>query len=254
METHFLITDDTHYTIIPTVHGYERCAPSHSYGPAIRAYWLIHFVESGTGYYRIENKEYTVSAGEMFVIPPYTETYYEADKNDPWSYIWIGFTSEGELPVELAHTINLPEAEAVFREMKLKSAPEGGRNAFLLARIWDLFAILQREYNPAPDYIDRAISIIHSEYMNELTVADIAVRLHLNRSYLSDIFKKCIGMSPKEYLLSYRMNLAATLLKNSNSSICVTAHSVGYTDIYNFSKMFKRHFGVSPSKYKCHRA
>ena len=45
------------------------------------------------------------------------------------------------------------------------------------------------------------------------------------------------------------MSVAASLLANGNVTVSVTAYSVGYTDIFTFSKMFKKHFGISPKEY-----
>jgi len=58
-----------------------------------------------------------------------------------------------------------------------------------------------------------------------------------------------MGISPKQYLLNYRMNVALSLMHKNNISVSAAAYSVGYTDVCNFSKMFKKTFGISPSKY-----
>ena len=73
---------------------------------------------------------------------------------------------------------------------------------------------------------------------------------NMSSEKLNAIFKKKIGISPQQYLLNRRMNIAASLIKNHNISVSATAYSVGYTDIYTFSKAFKKHFGVAPTKYR----
>ena len=235
--------------INPMQFGYENCKSSHFYGPAVRTHWLIHFVVSGSGIFKINGTTYNVGAGEMFVIPPFIETYYEADSKTPWSYIWIGFTTDGELPLKLDDTVYCPEALLIFEKMKSCIENENGRTAFLCARIWDLFSLLLENKKTEIDYVEKALSCIHSEYMNGITVQDIAERLNLNRSYFSMIFKKKIGASPVKYLVDYRMKMAASLMVKRKKSVSVAAYSVGYTDIFNFSKMFKRYYGVSPKKY-----
>lgn len=124
-----------------------------------------------------------------------------------------------------------------------------GRTEYLLARLWDLFVLISDKENKKDDYIERAIDCIHSEYMNGITVSELAQRLNLDRKYFSTLFKRKMGISPMEYLLSYRMNTALYLIKDKGVSVTVAANSVGYSDIYNFSKMFKRFFGKSPTAY-----
>jgi len=249
MQTNILITNENYSGLNPIQFGYQNCESSHSFGPAVRQHWLIHFVVSGQGIYRFQNTEYTVKAGEMFVIPPYEVTYYEADSVKPWNYIWIGFTTDKALPMKLDAVISCPEAAGIFNEMKQCEKMSQGRSAYLSARLWDLFAQLLKSEKQPIDYVEKALHCIHSEYMEGITVEEIANRLNLDRSYFSTLFKQKTGISPGQYLLNYRMNVAASLMQKNGESVSVAASSVGYTDIFNFSKMFKKHFGVSPGKY-----
>ncbi len=249
MQHDIIIHNEGYLDLNPVSFGYQNCEKSHSFGPAIRDHWLIHFVVSGSGIFRIKDKTYKLKPGEMFVIPPYEETYYEADSENPWYYIWIGFTSKSALPKQLPDTILCPDAINIFNSMKNCSNFSDGKSAYLSARLWDLFAMLLGTENTQHDHVDKALEYIHSEYMKDISVGTIAKRLNLDRTYFSVIFKKKTGVSPKQYLLNYRMNTAASLLTKKKTNISVIAYSVGYSDIYVFSKMFKRHFGVSPSEY-----
>ncbi len=254
MYTIVTISDEGYDGLNPVQFGYQKCKSAHYYGPATRTHWLIHFVESGFGIFRIGDKEYTVGSGEMFVIPPYVETYYEADSEDPWSYTWIGFTTTKELPINLADVICCPKAMQIFNSMKSASSFEKGRSAFLSSKIWELFSLLLDNEKHDTSYVDIALDCVHSEYMYNLTIEQIAARLNLNHSYFSALFKEKMGLSPKQYLFNYRMNIAVSLMLEKDVSISVAAYSVGYTDIYNFSKMFKKHFGMSPREYiKLHK-
>lgn len=235
--------------IAPMQFGFESCRSSQFYGPIARTFWLIHFVESGFGIFRIKGKEYCVGPGEMFVIPPYIETYYEADKVNPWSYIWIGFTCDKNLPLNLSDVILYPKALKIFNSMKGAAELNNGRNPYLISKIWELFSVLLETQKNDTSYVDKALDYIHSEYMNDITIEKIAVNLGLDHSYFSSLFKKKLGISPKQYLLNYRMNIAISLMLEKEISISVVANSVGYTDVCNFSKMFKKTFGISPSKY-----
>lgn len=254
MMHNIIITDKGYDGLNPMQLGYENCKNSHYSGPATRTHWLIHFVEFGFGIFRINGKEYNVGPGEMFVIPPYVETYYEANADNPWGYIWIGFTTEKELPLELPDVIHCPKALNIFTSMKNASDLGNGRSAFLCSKLWELFSVLLDNEKQSLSYIDRALDCIHSEYMYDLTIERLAKRLGLDHSYFSALFRKKMGLSPKQYLFNYRMNVAVSLMIDNDFSISVAAYSVGYTDVCNFSKMFKKHFGVSPREYiRCHK-
>lgn len=246
---HSVIISDEGYTDLnPILFGYQDCEKGHFYGPAIRSYWLMHFVVSGVGTFRIEGNEYKIHPGEIFIIPPFIETYYEADKNDPWEYIWIGYTTSSALPKALPHTLKLPEASKIFNEMKLCEGFSEGRSAFLSAKLWELFAIFLDKDKKHSDYVKTALDCIHNEY-EQITIGELARRLNVDRTYFYTLFKKKVGISPQQYLLNHRMNIAASLIREQAFSVSTIAFSVGYSDIYNFSKMFKKHFGLSPTQY-----
>lgn len=242
-----IIINKNYKTINPVQFGSETCKRSHAFGPATRFYWLFHFVVSGKGIFRIGDKEYALTGGMMFVIPPFVETYYEADAEDPWEYIWVGFT--GEPPLALNDTYTLPEALRIFHHMQACHNLGEGRTEFLLAKLWELFSLLLEKGKGRSDPLEAALSLIHAEYMTPLTVQQIAQRVHLERTYFSNLFRQRLGLSPKQYLLNYRMDRAAVLLQKGYS-VTVAAVSVGYHDVFTFSKMFKRHFGAAPSRYR----
>lgn len=228
----------------PVIAGYEDCSSGHFFGPAIRNHWLIHYVVSGVGYFEIEGRQYTVSSGSMFVIPPYIETFYAADKDKPWSYIWIGFEADGPLPCTLRDVIYAPRTAEIFESVKY-----GNPQALhLTAKLWELFSLLSDGEQGHTDYAEAALGIIQSQYINGITVTKIAELLNINRTYLSSVFKDKYGVSPKKYLLDYRMQIASSLLEKG-TRVTVTANSVGYTDMFTFSKAFKSYYGLSPSEY-----
>ena len=249
MDISEIVVNQGYNGLNPMQFGYEYCEPRHSFGPAVRDHWLLHYVVSGCGIFRIGGQTYTIKAGDMFTIPPYIETYYEADSDDPWHYIWIGFTTEGPLPATLHSRMHLPEAKALFLKMQRCKDLETGRSAYLSAKLWELMAlILERDKNEV-DYIDKALSCMNSEYMNGITVAEIAERLNLDRSYFSSYFKSKIGVSPQEFLLNLRLETARQLMIGRGETPTTAANSVGYSDIYNFSRMFKRKYCLSPRAY-----
>ena len=76
---------------IPVDFGMERNYPSHSFGPNIRDYYLIHFILEGKGVFINPKKQYELEKGDAFLIRPGEVCTYKADNDEPWTYIWIGF-------------------------------------------------------------------------------------------------------------------------------------------------------------------
>lgn len=99
--------------------------------------------------------------------------------------------------------------------------------------------------------IDQAKEYVHNNYSNEaLSLDDICSELGVSNSYFSSIFKKETGQSFVAYLTGYRMEKAARMLVETSEKSYMIAKSVGYTDPNYFSYVFKRQYGVSPSKYR----
>lgn len=245
-----IIINKKYKDINPLIFGWENCSSGYAFGPYVRTYWLLHYVRSGTGTLAIHGNVYQVHPGEIFVIPPYEETYYQADAEDPWSYTWIGFSAGIPLPSAFEQpVIFCPEAEKLFRKMGDCAQYENGKNAFLCGCLWELIGTLSEQMAATNDYVIKAKSMIDSEYMTDLKIEKIAQSLSINRSYLFSIFKRQMGLSPNQYLIQVRMERAAELMTVYDKSVTLSALAVGYQDIYNFSKIFKRHFGVSPRNY-----
>ena len=100
-------------------------------------------------------------------------------------------------------------------------------------------------------FVFRAKEYIHNNYSDEnLALDNICRLLGVSNSYFSTIFKKETGNSFIGYVTDYRMEQASRLLIETNEKSYIIAKSVGYTDPNYFSYVFKRRFGVSPSKYR----
>lgn len=242
-----MITNVPRTAVFPTVFGYEVARKPHKYGPAVRDYWLIHYVTNGRGQFAIHGKTHQISPGMLFIIPPYTEIAYVGDEKNPWDYVWVGFHLEGDVP-DLLKTpvLSCPAAGRAFEKMK------GCNGAVfpLSACILELFSIFEEDTPKEKDYVSQAVACMEAEYAQELSVSQLARRLGLDRSYFSDLFHKRMGLAPGQYLIRLRMEKAAELMTVHGYTPTLAAQSCGYPDFPQFSKRFKAHFGVSPREYR----
>ena len=235
----------------PILLGSEICRPGQSYGPAVRDYVLIHYVVKGKGKLVKNGQIYPVEKGQAFLILPGEITFYSSDEKDPWYYQWIAF--DGRLS-EKFHQLPpvFPMSPVWLREMLdiEKSDMHEHMIASVLFRMYaDLFSGEKHKHR----YVKQVKNYIHALYMQDICVEEIAQKMNLDRRYLSRVFKANTGMTVKEYLVEVRMQEGKRYLENGKL-VVESANLCGY-DCCNFSKMFKKRFGVSPQQWqKEHRS
>ena len=252
MTNDILIVDNHYKDLNPTSLGFEKCLPGHSFGPSVRTHWLLHYVVSGCGIFEREGKIHKIKARDIFVIPPFMKTFYKADEKEPWEYIWVGFTSNMKLPEILKlPIISIAGSEIIFKDMLTCRNIENGRTEYLCGKLWELLSLMLEESGENKvDYIKKAKNIMRSEYINGITVSKVAKMLNLDRSYFSTLFKSKTGISPQKYLIDLRLDKSAELMILHGETPTTAAFSVGYDNIYQFSKIFKKHYGMSPKAYQ----
>ena len=99
--------------------------------------------------------------------------------------------------------------------------------------------------------VEEAAKFIDAHYSRcDMSLTLLSQNLLISPAYLSSIFKKTKGISINQYLTQSRLDKAKELLSGTNLTLTEIAERVGYNDLFYFSKVFKRYFGVAPSAYK----
>jgi len=231
----------------PILVGQEACAPGHSFGPTVRKYTLIHYIKKGKGTLEKNGEKYSVHPGEAFLILPEEVTFYYADEADPWEYQWVAF--DGSLSARFRELPAVFPLSSTWTQRMLATVGTDMREYKIAALLFQMYAELFAVSQNKKIYIEQVQDYIRALYMQELRVEEIAGELNLDRRYLSRVFKEKTGFSIKEYIIKVRMEEACQRLK-SGESVSSAAIFCGYSDVFNFSKMFKSKFGCSPRQWQ----
>ncbi len=248
--------------------GIEDCSSGYPWGPAIRDHYIIHYVLGGKGTYTTGGCTYSLGKYDGFLITPDTVVKYQADEGDPWSYAWVGF--HGLKASSYLKQAGLCSQSPIFRygrddflkDCLLKMIEtkdlKRGKEIRLLGLLYEFLSQLVESSdsklfekdNRKEVYVKKALEFIHMNYSRKITIAEIAHSIGLDRSYLYSLFNEYVNASPKEYLMSFRMDKACELMHTTDLTIGNIARSVGYGDPLVFSKVFKKAKGICPRSYR----
>lgn len=210
-----------------------------------------------------------VRPGTALVIPPGVPHSYGADEKSPWTIAWVHFRGlelRAYLPLLLPKD---PRRIAVLKaSLESRSAferlVEGYSSGFaflhLLAAVAELRKGLahmlltsrasSRRSTDAEGRIDESIRWLNGHWQERLSVEVIASRAGFSVPHFITLFRARTGASPVNYFLRLKIQRACHLLDTTSSPIKVLAESVGFSDPYYFSRLFRNVMGVSPRHYR----
>lgn len=250
--------------------GWEKCGATHSYGPAVRNYYMLHFILKGQGHYYLNNKHYKLNENQCFLTEPGTVTLYKAEPTNPWTYTWICFNGY-YVPHLLKQSnlntdnpiINLSCNQTIYeiiKEMLSYHQLTPANECYLQSKLYLIFAklheALQSVYNKVElnnnFYVTKAIEYIEKNTFTNLSVNDIARYLNISRSHLYALFKQELNTSPQQFLTNAKIANARELLSKTKIPIYSVALSCGYKNAFAFSRAFKQVTNISPREYRQH--
>ncbi len=236
----------------PIRYGDQRCPPGHSYGPGLRHHYLMHYVLSGRGSFQHDGVTYELEAGDVFLARPEEIISYKASDTDPWHYAWLCFRAP-HCPVFLQQPVfrHVPVGKQFQKltELNTPDVPTGYIYSLAHRILWTLACYTPASAVPDPQkkYARYAKALIDSSFMEPITIQEIADSLHIDRRYLTALFRESYGQTPKNYLMGLRLEEARSLLLQGFSAT-QAAEMAGFGDFSNFSKQYKQVFGHTPGQ------
>lgn len=251
--TPFRVKAVYHYKIPPGNFGTQQSAPFPGFIFPISGCAEIHF----------QDTPYFISKGNVLHGSANSKMYKRVAGNKEWQYICVLYETYDEpknLDLSKLHfSLALCESplmqELLFQLSMAYKCPDcisSFQVETLFRRILEetfLCARNQVQYG-AKELFESVSEYIHNNYMDDLTVGILSQRSNVNENRLFYVFQKYVGMGPGAYLRTYRLNRAKEMLVTSQAPVGMVAKQVGYHDSLNFSRIFKKHFGVSPSKLR----
>lgn len=239
--------------------GYSDDIKVTHYGPAQRKLYIIHYVLSGKGYFNGN----PVRAGQGFLIYPNSHEHYYADKENPWSFIWI--ISDDKKTEPIFERYNADKRTQIFEYDNIKTLAQtrdfllsASKSSYSSMRMLEYFLhifnnqnkLQKSNENSADMYFDYASEYIKLNIFKPVRVSELTKVLGISQPYLYKIFTEKCGVPPKKYISLRKADEAKRLLSETTLTINEISLSVGYENVLDFFKFFKKTCGITPTQYR----
>lgn len=244
-------------------HFRERTEP-------ITQYVFIYCME-GSGWYKLNDEVYTVSANQYFILPAGSPHAYGADDENPWTIYWIHF--KGRLascfqsryadPIEIKPGIHsrisnrIEMFEEIFHTLEMGYSHENLLYACSIfyhylgtLRYLQQYREARRNDADHNDIVTAAIHFMQENIEKKLTLQDIATHTGYSSSHFSVLFSKRTGYAPLTYFNQLKIQQACQLLDFTDMKANQICYKIGIEDNYYFSRLFTKVMGMSPIQYK----
>lgn len=226
----------------------------------------LYYAERGEGYVRHHGRDYRLRPGRLFVIPAHTVLSYWCPKSLVQLWAHFDATLFGGLPLldylqcEFEVPVDNPRrAISLFkrlREVFESGAPEEALETRGI--LLQLLAPFARTADPARHEkrrqgafrFRRVLEYVERHLGEPVTVDDLAVLAHLERTYFTRLFASHFGVPPAKFVLQRRIERAKRLLWETGDTLESIAAALGFADGFHLSKAFKRLTGISPREFR----
>ncbi len=236
------------------------------YPPHIHEDIELVYVIHGGGTVHCDGVGYRLQPGDLFIAFPQQVHHY------------TGWDPTGEYILLVVKPARLQHYGSIFVDglprQAVCSAVEPGVPRLLEAALADyerhgdsgvmdgyltaLFGTLLRccpvdTTRPAGDCLSEVLTYCGQHFRESLTVERVAKALHISRSHISHTFRSRLGMSFCDYLHALRLDEAERLLTQERCSVTQVAMQAGFASLRTFNRVFRQHYGVSPTHYRQQR-
>ncbi|MBQ8371599.1 MAG: helix-turn-helix transcriptional regulator [Clostridia bacterium] len=221
-----------------------------------REHHILSLQLSGCYEHTVMGEVMSVRAGTVFFI----------NKSDGYSVrciergrsLCVSFSADTDIPTSVYPREGDVRIEKLFKGIMSHASLERESNKYYAAaKIYELLSIIT-EGRPHPrgtdvghEAIFKAHEIILDNYrVPGFNAGALYTGCGVGEKQFTRIFRSLFGISPTQLVIELRMNTAARLIGEGYMSVSEVAEFVGYDDVFYFSRLFKKHFSLSPTKYR----
>lgn len=229
--------------------------------------YQILYVAAGEAIFYFDKQPHRLPAGTAVIYRPGEVQHYVYRAEDKAHVYWLHFTGRDAAARLQHHGLWDKQSfyvgtsgqfgelfDTIIRELQLCRPLY---RQLLPGLLEQLLLLLHRQLLEAPSpgktvegEIWDAVNYFQKHYDHPIVVADYASAHHMSNAWFIHEFKRHTGMPPMQYILNLRLNNARALLTQTDCTVSEIAAIVGFSDPLYFSRLFKRHFGLSPAQYR----
>ena len=269
--------------------GYSKVGTEWCYKNVVSPFTRLYLINEGHASVYMNQKEYELKEGDMFIIPKYT--FHEYECRESMGHYYICFIDQligGRNPFEYANIDycpkasefdrylmkrfielnpgcalsdsnplyydNRPELFTINREKPIGEFNKDIESSGILLMLFSRF--LREGTRPFSNLSHRMIQVlnyINNHLEQRITVPQLAGIMCVTPDHFTRIFRQVNGMTPNRYIQRKRVERAQTLMFSSNMDLAEIACKVGIPNQSQFSRLFHRHTGISPRLYMQNR-
>ncbi|MEK4273988.1 AraC family transcriptional regulator [Paenibacillus sp. FSL R7-0026] len=231
-------------------------------------YSKFYFICEGEGWLKIGEEEYYPAPNQLILMPEGIKQSYSAINDRPFLKYWCHFSAKvGGINLfqilKFPHicTIDQPEliqaifssiltyakSDEVYGHMMAKSKLTELLSHYIMNL--DLYQISFINV-PVMEKLSTILAYIDSNIEENISVQDLAQIAYMHPNYFIRFFKQQIGVPPILYITGKKIDKAKELLTCTPNTITAIAEHLGFSDLYYFSRQFKKHTGLTPTEYR----
>lgn len=239
------------------------------------------YVETGTVYFGISDKQFALSEGQgVFINSKILHRYFSQGNAIVPNFVLMPYFIAAQdsliyqkyvLPIMASpmdyqiFSQDIPwQAQALSLMREMMAAQENASdvelvNSYLIQKIWhilyqntDVEHMGKKENYSASSQarLQLMMQYIHQKFAYNISLSDIADQAKVSKSTALNLFQRYLGISPVTYLVNYRLQEAAKLLASTEKKVTVISKDTGFDSVDYFCKAFKKYYNLTPTEYR----